>query len=454
MQQDSKPDNSAQQPNTQKSETQPERNQPAQAKQDGTPKEGPDGNRQPGQGARKGQGPKKGNGQNAGAKKAGVQATPVRPPAKPAHMKRRHWGLLLSFGLSVLLPLFLGAIYLWGVSTDQYASKVGFTVRREEDGTASELLGGLAKFASSSGGGSDADILYEFIQSQDLVQRVNDRVDLVSIYSSHWPGDPLFALWPSASIEDLVWYWNRIVRISYDQSSGLIELRVLAFDPATAQKIAQAIVDESQKMINGLNTAAREDLMTYARDDLTQAVNRLKKTRQAMINFRTRTQIVDPSSDLQGQFGVINNLQQQLAQALVELDLLTGTASANDPRVVQARKRIDVIRDRISRERENLVSDKLSGVGADYPTLMAEYEGLNVDQQYAEESYRAALSALDLARDKASRQTRYLATYIMPTIAQTSEYPKRNVIFALGALFLTMLWGIGALIYYSIRDRQ
>lgn len=460
MQQDEKPGSETRQTSNKKPEDQSATNQPAPGKQGEATRDGPVGNRQSGQGAGQGQRaqqnqqPKKGNGQNAGPKKPAGPAVQIRPTAEPAHMKRRHWGLLLSFGLSVLLPLFIGAVYLWGISTDQYASTVGFTVRHEEDGTASELLGGLAKFATSSGGGSDTDILYEFIQSQDMVQKVNDRVDLASIYSTHWPGDPLFSIWPWASIEDLVWFWNRVVRVSYDQNSGMVELRVLAFDPQTAQEIAQAIVDESQKMINGLNDAARSDLMRYAEEDLAKAVNRLKKTRQALIDFRTRTQIVDPQNDLQGQSGVINNLQQQLAQALVEMDLLTETANANDPRVVQQRRRIEAIRQRISSERESLATDKLSGVGADYPTLMAEYEGLNVDRQYAEESYRAALSALDLARDKAARQTRYLATYIPPTKAQTSEYPQRWIIFGLTALFLTMLWGIGALVYYSIRDRH
>ena len=49
------------------------------------------------------------------------------------------------------------------------------------------------------------------------------------------------------------------MRISYDQSTGLIELRVLAFDPVMAQQVAQAIVSESQDMINALSKQARED---------------------------------------------------------------------------------------------------------------------------------------------------------------------------------------------------
>ena len=63
--------------------------------------------------------------------------------------------------------------------------------------------------------------------------------------------------------------------------------------------------------------------------------------------------------------------------------------------------------------------------GEDYPTLLAEYEGLVVDREFAEESYRAALAALDGARANASRQSRYLATYVEPTYPETAEFPQR-----------------------------
>jgi capsular polysaccharide transport system permease protein len=368
-------------------------------------------------------------------------------------MKRRHWGLLGSFVALVLVPLIATVLYLWIASVDQYASTTGFTVRQEEGGSASDFLGGLAQFTGGSAS-ADADILYEFIQSQEIIEKINDQLDLVSIYSGQWPADPLFAIWPSADIEDLIWYWQRVVRISFDQSTGLIELRVLAYSAADAQRIAQAIVAESQNMINELNATARADLMRYAEADLADSVARLKKAREALTEFRTRTRIVDPSADLQGQMGVVNNLQQQLAEALVEFDLLIGTAQAGDPRFTQAQRRITVIRERIAQEREAFTHDDVAGLEVGYPALMAEYESLTVDREFAEETYRAALAALDIARDKASRQSRYLATYIRPTRAQSAEYPQRFVLFGLMALFLSMAWAIMALVYYSLRDRR
>lgn len=75
----------------------------------------------------------------------------TRPPVAAAHMKRRHWGLVLSFVVLVLLPFVVLVFYMTMVARDQFASVAGFTVRQEESGGASELLGGLT--ALTGGGG-------------------------------------------------------------------------------------------------------------------------------------------------------------------------------------------------------------------------------------------------------------------------------------------------------------
>ncbi|AHM03346.1 Capsule polysaccharide export inner-membrane protein [Roseibacterium elongatum DSM 19469] len=378
----------------------------------------------------------------------------MAPMAGPALMRPRHFGLMLSFLGLVLIPLLVVAIYMFAVAEDQYASTTGFTVRQNETGAATDVIGGIAQF-TGAGAASDADILYEFIVSQELVRRLDAQLDLVGHYSALRHSDPIYTIRPDASIEDLTDHWARVVRISFDSASGLLELRVLAFTPDMAHRLALAIISESTNLVNELNANARADAITFAQQDLESALARLRSAREALTAFRTRTQIVDPESDLQGRMGVLNNLQQQLAEALIEYDLLTeNTSNQNDPRLLQADRRIEVIRQRIVQERETFTLDDIGAAGEDYPTLMAEYEGLVVDREFAEESYRAALTALDVARTNAARQSRYLAVYIQPTRPESAAFPRRGVILGLSALFLVLGWSILALIYYSIRDRQ
>ena len=410
-------------------------------------------------------GPKGGAGRNKAnrdgdhARARGAQFNPavvqVQPIARPAHMKRRHWGLLASFVLLVAGPLAGIVFYLWTYAQDQYASTTGFTVRSQESGGATELLGGLAQFAGNTTA-SDSDILYEFIQSQEIVLAVDAQLDLRAHYAQYWPRDWAFSIWPDASLEDLIWYWQRIVSISYDSGTGLIKVQVTAFDPGMAQRVTSEIVQVSQDRINALNDQARADAMRYANADLDDAVAQIKAAREALTSFRTRTRIVDPAADIQARVGVMTNLQPQLAQSLIDYDLLATTTTPGDPRMNRAQRRIDVIRDRIVIERQTFASDntETGAVGEDYPTLISEFESLTVDLDYGEETYRAALTAREVARDDVARQSRYLATYIKPTLSQTPQYPERFILSALAALFLGLLWSILALVYYSIRDRS
>lgn len=370
-------------------------------------------------------------------------------------MQHRHWGLVLSFLLIVALPLIAISIYFGAIAQDQYASETGFSVRSEDSATPGGALTGIGKFLGGGSDAGDADMLYGFLRSQDIVVATDRKLDLRAHYTAPFGHDPIFALSPDSSIEVLTDYWRRVVRVSYDQSTGLITLRVLAFSPDMAQGIAQEIIAQSQILVNELNAKARQDSLHYAEEDLSAALERVKSAREALVTFRTRTQIVDPQSDLQGRMGVLNGLQQQLAQALIDHDLIAQDTTANDARVVQAQRRIDVIQDRIAEERLKFAETTESEPESDsYPAVLAEYERLNVDREYAEEAYRTALAALDVARANAARQSRYLAVYIQPTLPQTAEYPQRWILFATAALFLFLAWSALSLMYYAVRDRK
>lgn len=388
-------------------------------------------------------------------KGSGPQVIEIRPMATKAQMRKRHWGLLTAFIIMVVIPISGIGYYLTNIATDQYASDAGFSVRKEDVGTPGvELMGGLSNFLGGSTSAGEADMLYEFIQSQNLVAKLDERLDLHAHYTVPYEDDPIFGLKPGGTIEDLTDYWHRIVKVSFDQGTGLISLHVRAFTPEMSARLSEEIIRESQDLINELNANARADMLKYAEQDLAEAVARLKQAREALVNFRTRTQIVDPQSDLAGRMGVLNSLQQQLAQALIDFDIVTQDAVADDPRVTSAQRRIEVIRARINDERRTLSDEEVDGGDEAYPALLAEYESLVVDSEFAGEAYRTALASLDIARANAARQSRYLATYLKPTVPERSDYPQRGVIFGLSTLFLVLFWSIASLMYYAFRDRK
>jgi capsular polysaccharide transport system permease protein len=375
------------------------------------------------------------------------QVAPIPSTARP---KARHWGVLASFALLVLAPFALSVWYLYARAADQYHSQVAFSIRSEEGASAAAagILGALTQIGSGSA--SDTDILFEYIRSQRIVEEIDPGLDLRAMFRKA-PNDPVFTLGEDDSIEALVAEWNRKVEVGYDSSGGIIHVRANAFTPQDAQAIAEAILLHSSALVNRLSDQAREDAVRYARDELAESEARLKGARQALADFRRENRIVDPGAEAGGQMGLLNALEAELAQALVDRDVMLSYAEPTDQRVVQVGRRVDAIRERIDAERASL---GLEGAEGALPDVLSAYEALQVDLEFANTAYTRSLAALTGANAEARRQSRYLAPHIEPTEASTALYPRRLLLAGLTGLFLMLGWGVAMLIFYNARDNR
>ena len=219
-----------------------------------------------------------------------------------------------------------------------------------------------------------------------------------------------------ATIEDLVAYWGRMIDMRYETEHRHHRPARQRLHPEDAQAIAAAILTESSALVNHLSEQARSDAIRYATEDLGEAEARLTEDRRRLADFRRENRIVDPSADVAGQMGLVNALSGELAQALVERDMLLSYADEGDQRVVQANRRIEAITERIEEERANLGIAGVAGAGGTLPEIIGAYEELLVDLEFSNTAYTQALGNLAVARAEARRQSRYLAAHVEPTL--------------------------------------
>lgn len=372
----------------------------------------------------------------------------ARKPARRARLRKRHVALLLSFQVMVLGPALLSGGYLYTQAADQFASSMSFSIRSEDFRNPMDMLSGLGQL--STGTTSDADIVHEFISSQKIVREIDAKLDLHAIFSRA-EGDPVFTLRPEASVEILTRHWRRVIRSDFDRGSGLLRVTSFAFTAQDALAINEQILAQSQILVDRLSFLAREDATKYASADLAEARDRLKEARSNLSEFRAKSQIIDPKIDLQSQGGVSAALQQQLAEAFIQLDLLVGaTNKSDDPRIEQAERRIEAIRQRLAAERQSLAPGADEGM----VSIVGDYEALIVEREFAEQAFLSAASALDGARAEAKRRTKYLAVHIEPTLADTPLYPQRLLIVAVITALSFLIWAVFLMVAYSIRDRR
>ncbi|MGB1235176.1 MAG: sugar transporter [Planktomarina sp.] len=377
-----------------------------------------------------------------------VQKAPPKSQLAPrASFKSRHHWIGASFVVTVLLPAAIVAIYLYLIALPQFASTVAFSVRDDSSSASLDLLGGLTDLSGSAS--KDADVLYAYLHSQQIVTEVGENVNLDAVWAVS--SDPVFTLSPDATIEDMHRYWQRMIHVAYDSNAGLIQIRANAFRPDDAKHIAQAVLDQSKQLINTIADITKSDTMRLAEAEVMTATENLNTARAALSDFRTTHQILDPQADIAGRLGLLNSLQAQKAQALIDYDLLLSTQTrAGDPRLDLAQRRIEVVEGLIVKERNTW------GTSAEiaYATLMSQFEALSVDVEFAQTAYVASRANFETAKADTSRTQKYLAAHITPTRAERSEYPRRLTLLSLIAGGLAVMWSIGLLLYYSIRDRR
>lgn len=376
----------------------------------------------------------------------------IYAPARAARHKPRHRFLAYSFIAWVVLPILCSGLYLWTYAADQFVSYVGFSVHQQEPPAPVDMFGSLGNLQRSTT--QDSAVLFAYIRSQAMVTQVNEQVDLTFAFSSPEARDFVFSLPRNSSREALLHYWHRAVQVVHSQDTGLLEVRVRAFDPRDAQLIAAAILEASREQLNLLSKHARDDAMSYAEQDLSAAKAELVAWQNRLSAFRTRTQMADPEADLALRMALITSLEQQHQEARVTQDLLRERTESTDPRLAQTARRLEVLQDRLKEERGLLGATEETLGNAGFSTLLTEYENLSRERDFAGQRYASAYGQFEIARSKALQQNRYLAIYLPPTLAETAEYPRRFLSLALVAFFGLISWAIFALIYYSLRDRR
>ena len=76
---------------------------------------------------------------------------------------------------------------------------------------------------------------------------------------------------------------------SFDPETGIIALSVKAYDPATAKKLAEAVLARSEALVNAMSRRAQDDAIALAMSEVKTAEARVSKAQVAMRAFRDRS---------------------------------------------------------------------------------------------------------------------------------------------------------------------
>jgi len=354
--------------------------------------------------------------------------------------------------LLVALPALLGTYYFALVATDRYVSGAGFSVRGMDAGGGMDVLGAFTGLASTGSTTSDSYIVLNYLESRDLLDRLQEDFDVRRFYGEE-KIDYISRMGDDLMIEEVVEYWEGMIATTYDSTSGIITIEVEAFEPENAERVATLVLQYVQDLVNRLSEKARQDSVRFAESEVVRSETRLRDALQELRVFREQEQSINPAASAQLQIELIGALETQLVDIRARMAALGESIDQDAPSMSALRRQAEALEAQIAEKMKGLSNSSLqTKAGATLSGQLAEYESLEVEKEFGQQAYASALSSLEQARMEADRQQRYLAVYSYPSLPEDALYPRRILSIVMLIVVLTSIWGIGTLIVYSVRD--
>lgn len=375
--------------------------------------------------------------------------TGVQPaPKGVSKIKKRRLILLVSFCLFFILPSTLSVYYYAFIASDRYAAGASFVVRGLDAGGTSDLVGSFTGFTSAGSTTTDSYVIRHYLVSPDLVQELERELKITAHYAQN-NIDVISRYKADQPFERLVSYWQRRIITTYDSTTGIVTFEVQAFDADTTLLYANVILQAADKLVNDLSEQARLDSVQFATQEVERSESRLFERQMALRRFRSETGTVNPLANAQLEAELVASLESQLASVNAQLQSVTGLLDPSAQIIQELNRNAKALQAQINTRRE-AIGD--AGEGLRSAETLAKFEGLELEQTFAQQRYASALSSLEQARIDADRQQRYLAIFSRPLNPQDAIYPYRlrNSFLSITACFV--LWAIGTLMSYAVRD--
>jgi capsular polysaccharide transport system permease protein len=369
----------------------------------------------------------------------------TRAPGRIAVFLR---SLNLWFWAIVGLPTLLAGVYFFAIASDLYLSEVKFLVRGPAK-SSSNTLSAMFSSAAVAMASEDTYAVHEYLLSRDAVRRLERENDLRALLGrpeadpiSRFPG----AMYWRHDFESLYAAYSRFVSVEIDSTSGVSTLRVKAYRPEDAQRIAQALLTFGEQLVNTLNERARHDKLAAFQDEVVTIERRIADIQTQLTNYRVKEKMLDPKSASSGPIELLAQMSTQLANAKAQLAQVMKN-SPNSPQIPLFQTRIAALEKLIIEERAKVTGDSNS-----VATALSEYERLDVQRELAEKQLASAFASLEAARLEAERQQLYLEAITQPNLADYPLYPKRISSFATIVAACLIAYSITWLLIAGVRE--
>ena len=362
--------------------------------------------------------------------------------------------------------------FLWGVTwktliasiifafliPSHYKSAVRFVPGENSSSSGGSSMMGLLSKAlgsdnSSTSFGLDAATLLgaktpgafyvEVLKSRTVLDRLINRFDLRARYSKSTYFEARKKL-------------ARFTDIEEDKKSGVITLTVTDYEPKMAAQIANAYVDELNRLAVDLNTSSAHRERQFLEERLGGAKQDLARASAALSQFTSKNSMVDPQNEGRAVMDAAAQMQGELIASQTQLKGLQEIYSDDNIRVRTLKARIAELQSQLKKlvgqNNDSVAQESTAGWSAPYPSmhtlpgLGSRYAELYREAKIQEAVYAFVTQQFEMARIQEAKELPIVRIMDAGVASEKRSSPIRSLIVAgsvFGALLLACLWVVG-----------
>jgi capsular polysaccharide transport system permease protein len=351
--------------------------------------------------------------------------------------------------LTVVMPTAISATYYGVIASDVYISESHFVVRSAQRQTPTGLSA-LLTTGSFSRSQDDTYTVHDFMRSRDAMQRIDKETPLRALYGSR--NVDVVARFDGFHLDDsteaLFKYYQKVVAVDFDTTTGISMLRVQAFTSADASSINERLLQMGEALVNELSDRGRKDMIRFAESEVERAEEKARHAAAAVSAYRNENAVFDPERQGAMQLQGLAKLQDELIATTVQITQVR-TLTPDNPQLPALEKRLASIQGAIGGE-----MSKVAGGQSSLSKKAAEFERLSMDRVFAEKQLATALSALEQARSEAQRKQLYLERIAQPSQPDIGLEPRRARSVLATLLVGLLSWGILAMLIAGVREHR
>jgi uncharacterized protein involved in exopolysaccharide biosynthesis len=239
--------------------------------------------------------------------------------------------------------------------------------------------------------------------------------------------------------------------IDEDRKSGIISIAVMDLDRYRARDLAEAYVEELDKLVNRESTSSARRERIFLEERLKSIKSDLDASSVALSQFSSRNGTLNPQSQGQALFESATRLQGELITAQGELSALKAMYSDDNVRVREALARVEELQNQLLKmgstggdvDGANLKPGQEYPSLRDIPILGVTYSDLSRQLMLQESIYETLTKQYELAKVEEAKEIPAIKVLDEPQVPERKSSPHRTFIVLLCALasaFAGIVW--------------